>query len=458
MNVDTFFQRLNHELTAKRIRPLNPAETLLLRGIWQYQTYGQIADEVGYSPGYLTNVVAPELLHRLSNLIGQRLTKKNCRILLEEYTTSQSRPKPLAQPFVASVAANPKPAFPSGPLEIDSPFYILRPPIETQVCDEICQPGALVRIKAPREMGKTSLLLRILDHAQQQGYLTVYLNLEQLDQAICADLNRFLRSLCISITHQLQLEPKLDDYWDEEIGSKVSCTLYFRQHLLEQIKTPLVLVLDELNQIFEYPHVAKDVLPLLRSWYEESKRVPIWRNLRLIIAHSTEVYVPLKLNQSPFNVGLATQLMGFTIAQVQQLAQRYNLNGDSEELAKQLMAIVGGHPALIHTALYHLSHNDQTLSQLMASASTPTGIYHHHLQRHWVTLQQHPALLQAFHQILNASGSVDLEPNLAYPLSSMGLITYSGSEVIVSCGLYRHYFQAKLSTKSLPMVDLLGKT
>ncbi|MEW6499796.1 MAG: AAA-like domain-containing protein, partial [Cyanobacteriota bacterium] len=159
MNVDTFFESLNRELTARQSRPLNPAETLLLRGIWQYQTYSQIAEDVGYSPGYLTNVVAPELLHRLSNLIGQRLTKKNCRILLEEYAASYSNPKLQGQPqpLVASLATNPNlaftPAFPSGPIALDSPFYIARPPIESQVGDEICKPGALVRVKAPREMG-----------------------------------------------------------------------------------------------------------------------------------------------------------------------------------------------------------------------------------------------------------------------------------------------------------------
>lgn len=447
MNVDTLFESLNRELTVRRSRPLNPAETLLLRGIWQYQTYSQIADKVGYSSGYLTNVVAPELLHRLSDLVGQRLTKKNCRILLEEYAAS-SHPKPQAQshPLVASPITHQNqtftPAFPSGPIEINSPFYIPRPPIETQVCDEICKPGALVRVKAPKEMGKTSLLLRVLDHAQKQGYLTVYLNLEQMDQAICANLNRFLRSLCASTTRQLQLEPKLDDYWDDDIGSKVSCTLYLRQHLLEQTKTPLVLVFDELNQIFEYPHVAKDVLPLLRSWYEEAKRVPVWQNLRLVIAHSTEVYVPLQLNQSPFNVGLATQLVGFTLAQVQQLAQRYGLNWHDEEFAKELMMMVGRHPALIHTALYHLSRKDQTLSQLLAIAATPAGIYYHHLQRHWVILQQQPALLRAFYTLLNTRAPMYLEPSLAHQLNSMGLINQLGSEVTVSCELYRQYFQA----------------
>jgi len=451
MNVDTFFESLNCDLIAHQNRPLNSVETLLLRGIWQYQTYSQTAEEVGYSAGYLTNVVAPELLHRLSALIGQHLTKKNCRILLEDYAASKFNPKLQVQlQPSATTAINPDqtstPAFPDGAIAIDSPFYIARPPIEAQVCEEICKPGTLVRIKAPKEMGKTSLLLRVLDHAQKQGYRTVYLNLEHMDQAICADLNRFLRSLCASVTRQLQLEPKLDDYWDEDIGSKVSCTLYFRQHLLEQINAPLVLALDELNQIFEHPHVAKDVLPLLRSWYEEAKRVPVWQNLRLIIAHSTEVYVPLQLNQSPFNVGLATQLVGFTFDHVQQLAQRYGLNWSDGESAKQLMAMVGGHPALTHTALYHLSRGEQTLSQLLATAPTPTGIYHHHLQRHWAVFQQQPALFHAFHKVLSTSEPVCLESIVAHQLNSMGLINQLGSKVTVSCELYRQYFQLRTFT------------
>ncbi len=452
MDVDTFCESLNRELTARQSRPLNAVETLLLRGIWQHQTYSQIADEVGYSPGYLTNVVAPELLHRLSDLIGQRLTKKNCRLLLEAYAASQpySKRQTQLQPLVPSSVAHSHrsgaPAFPSGPIAINSPFYIPRPPIETQVCDEICQPGALVRVKAPKEMGKTSLLLRLLDHAQKQGYLTVYLNLEQMDQAICASLNRFLRSLCASITRELHLEPKLDDYWDDDIGSKVSCTLYLRQYLLEQIKTPLVLVFDELNQIFEYPHVAKDVLPLLRSWYEEAKRVPIWQNLRLVIAYSTDVYVPLQLNQSPFNVGLATQLVGFTVDQVQQLAQRYSLDWSDGESATQLIAMVGRHPALIHSALYHLRCKDQTLSQLLAIAATPAGIYYHHLQRHWVILQQQPALLRAFYTLVNSNVPMYLEPVFAHQLNSMGLINQLGSEVTVSCELYRQYFKVFTNT------------
>jgi hypothetical protein len=50
-----------------------------------------------------------------------------------------------------------------GEVPLDSPFYVERPPIERLCYETIVQPGALIRIKAPKQMGKTSLMLRILD-------------------------------------------------------------------------------------------------------------------------------------------------------------------------------------------------------------------------------------------------------------------------------------------------------
>lgn len=47
------------------------------------------------------------------------------------------------------------PPYPNGAVPLDSPFYIERHPIEAQIKEEIKKPGALVRIKAPRETGKT---------------------------------------------------------------------------------------------------------------------------------------------------------------------------------------------------------------------------------------------------------------------------------------------------------------
>ena len=333
------------------------------------------------------------------------------------------------------------PSYPSGSIPLNSPFYLEPIDLEEQVYQEINKPGALIRIKAPKEMGKTSLLIRILDYTKNDlGYQTVSLNLEQVDQSILNDFNQFLRWLCSRIARQLKLKPNLDEYWDEDFGSKLSCTSYFEDYLLESIDTPLVLALDEVNQVFEHPDIAKDFFPLLRSWYEEAKTLPIWQKLRLVVVHSTEIYVPLQLNQSPFNVGLPIQLTNFSLEEVQRLAQRYGLDWKNCQSAEQLMELVGGHPALVSLALYHLSRGELTLAQLLKTAPTASGIYAHHLQRHRVTLDAQPELASALNAVLSATEPVNIEPLLAYKLNSMGLIKQSGDQAMPSCELYRQSY------------------
>jgi AAA-like domain len=339
---------------------------------------------------------------------------------------------------------NTSPCYPNGSVPLGSPFYLERVPFEAQIDREIRKPGALVRIKAPNEMGKTSLLIRILNAAKQIDYRTVSLNLEQVDRSILSDLNQFLRWLCANAARQLQLKPNLDEYWDEDLGSKISCTAYFEDYLLAEISTPLILAIDEVNQLFEHPQVAKDFLPLLRSWYEEAKTLPIWQKLRLIVVHSTEIYVPLDLNQSPFNVGLPVQLNKFSQIEVQYLAKCYGLDWANFEESQQLMDMVRGHPSLVHTAIYHLSRGDITLPQLLETAPTATGIYKHHLQRHWVTLSEQPELAQALDLVISAAQPMSLAPIVAYKLSSLGLIERLEDKAIPGCELYRQAFKLGL--------------
>jgi hypothetical protein len=112
----------------------------------------------------------------------------------------------------------------------------------------------------------------------------------------------------------------------------VSCTTYFQAYLLEQIDSPLALALDEVDRIFQYPAIAKDFFPLLRTWHEEAKNLEMWQQLRVVVAHSTEVYIPLKINQSPFNVGLPVELLEWNQKQVQDLARCHGLDWSADQV------------------------------------------------------------------------------------------------------------------------------
>ena len=199
--------------------------------------------------------------------------------------------------------------YPEGQVPLDSLFYVERTPIESHCYQVVLKPGSLLRIKAPKLMGKTSLMTRTLHHVANQGYATVHLNLGEVELAVLADMDKFLRWFCLRVGKQLSLENRFDDYWDADLMSSTSnCTDYFEGYLLSELDRPLVLGLDEVDQIFPYNNTAADFFRMLRNWHEKGKNQEIWRQLRLVISHSTEAYIRLHTNSSPFNVGVPVQL------------------------------------------------------------------------------------------------------------------------------------------------------
>lgn len=432
-------------------RHLTDVETAILIGAWQSKTYEQIASASGYSISYLTRDIGPKLWKLLSQALGETVSKTNFQTALERHWRSSIRedeqPKSLGD--TSLVLSEDFLEFPSGPVPLNSLFYIERPPIEERAYAQVSKPGSLTRIKAARQMGKTSLMHRILTHAKQIGLRTVILSLQRADSAIFTSLDKFLRWLCANVSRQLNLEPKLDDYWDEDIGSKVSCTLYFQGYLLSEIDSPIVLALDEVNRIFEYPEISSDFLPLLRSWYEDAAELEIWQKLRLVVVHATEAYIPLDINQSPFNVGLPIKLPEFSLKQVQDLAARHGLNWVKDEKGLQnlapLLAMVGGHPYLVRIALYNLARQEMSLKQLLQTSPTVAGIYSDHLRHHLATLQEQPQLAAALKRVVMAPQSIPIEAIAAYKLESMGLVKLEGNQAIPSCELYQLYFREQLS-------------
>jgi AAA-like domain len=144
-----------------------------------------------------------------------------------------------------------------------------------------------------------------LTHGKQQGYRAVPLYFQEADGEVFASLDPCLRWFCATIAEELALPDRLDEFWQNPaLGSKRKCTNYIQQRLLSEMVSPLVLGLDEVDLVFKYPNVAQDFFALLRTWHERGKNEPGWQKLRLVIVHSKEVYIPLDMHQSPFNVGV----------------------------------------------------------------------------------------------------------------------------------------------------------
>lgn len=383
----------------------------------------------------------PQLLARILDLLAQTTFKKLLMPPTEDegiippLSTIDCLPLPVAEPEL-----------PSGQVRLASAFYIERSPYEELCYKEIGVPGALIRIKAPRQMGKTSLMARILYIAKDLGYRTVPLSFQHADAAVFTSLDRLLKWFCSRISRKLHLSERIDDRWSDYFGSKDNCTAYFEDCLLCEPERPLMLGLDEVDRVFQYPKIADDFFSLLRAWYEEAgygdSNSQLWQNLRLVVVHSTEVYVPLNVNQSPFNVGLPIELPDFNPMQVRDLAQRHGLNWCAERI-EPLMGLVGGHPYLVRLALYYIAQHQLSWEEFLATAATEAGLYGDHLRRHLWSLQNHPELAKALAKVVRSSDAVELESAIAFKLHSMGLVHLQGNLVVPRFELYRQYFSER---------------
>ncbi|MBD0337369.1 MAG: AAA-like domain-containing protein, partial [Cyanobacteria bacterium Co-bin13] len=192
--------------------------------------------------------------------------------------------------------------------------------------------------------------------------------------------------------------------------------------------------------------IASDFFGLLRAWHEDGKSREVWKKLRLVVVHSTEVYIPMNINQSPFNVGLPIELPEFSAEQMAELAQRHGLDSSADFVAP-LQEMIGGHPYLVRVALYNLARQDMSLEQLLAEAPTEAGPYGDHLRRHLWNLEQRPELAAAVKRIVASTQPVRLESVQAFQLHSMGLVNLQGNDVTPRCELYRQYFKDRLGVR-----------
>ncbi len=426
MNIEEAIELLQTLVFAQTSTYLTNLQINLLRGSWQNQTYEQIAETYCFSCAHAKTVGA-KLWEFLSQVLDTKVNKKNFQLILER------KAKELATDVATDVATDgvtdvtdgvtdgvtdegdvgdklsicplyltltdntsvtsvtksvaiysPIPELPGGQVPLDSPFYIERPPIEERCYDTILQSGAFIRIYAPRQMGKTSLMARILYQAREEGYRTVTLSFQLASSNIFSSLDRFLKWFCASVGKSLGLTNQLANYWDDVLGSNYSCTDYFENYLLAELDTPIVIALDDLDIVFHYPDIASNFFCLLRTWYEKAKYgntlSDIWKKLRLLVIHSTDVYVPSTIYQSPFNVGLSIELPEFTSKQVHDLVRCHQFDWDADQV-EQLMSLVGGYPYRVRKVLYHIWYHDVSLEQLLPKSATKQRIYGEHLRQ-----------------------------------------------------------------------------
>ena len=326
-----------------------------------------------------------------------------------------------------------------GTMDPRSAFYVTRDSdaiAETAIEGE----GVTITIKGARQIGKSSLLVRVAKAARQVGKQVVYVDLQLLRSSI-GNADLFYRLFCALVTRGLGLADRIDAHWSAWLPNPLSCSNYFSDYVLTSIDRPLLVALDEVDTIFGADY-RSDFFSMLRAWHNQRAIEPVWRQLSLALVTSTEPYFFIEnLNESPFNVGEVLNLEDFSAEQCSGLNQRYGTPLSPHEEA-QLMALLSGHPYLTQRALYLVASRRITASGLFASANDGGGPFGDHLRSLFLRLHANQELFSALHQVYRTHTCSDRQ--ILFRLRGAGLIRELNQAVMPRCRLYADFFEGKL--------------
>ncbi len=326
---------------------------------------------------------------------------------------------------------------PGGAMHPSSAFYVERYS-DTLAMEAIQRQGVTLVIKGPRQMGKSSLLVRIVDAASKVGKEAVFLDFQLLDSAVITNAETFFRQFCSWVTDILDLEDRTDEFWRFPLGNTQRCTRYFGQYLLKEVNGPFVLAMDEADRIFDTQY-RSDFFGMLRSWHNSRSINSIWKQIDIVLSLSTEPYALIdNLNQSPFNVGEVIELKEFSREQVAQLNQLHGSPLSSGE-QEQLMNLVSGQPYLIGRALDLISSGRFSFSALLDKATDDEGPFGDHLRYFLLMINNRRDLAEGLREVMRTHRCKDQK--VFFRLYGAGLIRREGNTVSLRNKLYDSYFR-----------------
>jgi GTPase SAR1 family protein len=333
---------------------------------------------------------------------------------------------------------------PIGALDSESPFYIIRPEDKNAVAEiKEAKEGVTYTIVGPRQVGKTSLLYRIIDAAVEAQMQVALLDFQQLDLSDLQDSDKFFARFCHVLAHELGIPDRLDEYWNPRLGNLQRCSDYVGNYILRTLDRPLLLAMDEVETLFDSP-VRSEFFAMLRVWHNNRamRMRPLWKRLYIVIVTSTEPHYFIEsLNQSPFNVATEVPLRDFIDTEIIELNRRYGLPLTQAQL-KRLFSVVGGHPHLIHQSLYLVARGTIAPDKLFVSAIDESHPFFDYLRNLLLRLQKNTQMAKCLREVIDTKQCEDLR--LFFRLQSAGLVKREGAKVVIRCQLYENFFREYL--------------
>jgi len=327
---------------------------------------------------------------------------------------------------------------PGGAMRLDDRFYVKRA-CDDAITGAASSVGETVVIKAPHQMGKSSLLVRYYAKCLEKGKRAVYLDFQRLSEDQFESYPIFLQAIGEELRSALNVDASI-----ETIKSSASFTSFVEKQLLAPLSSPVTFAFDEVDRLMGRSFQT-DFFSMLRNWHN-SRALPRgrWADLDLALVIATEPYLLIRsADRSPFNVTPPISIEPFSTADLDSLNLAYG--GLIESTAqKRIFELLSGHPYLTRLSFFKLANQSVPINDLIGNSSESDGPFGEHLRSCLLRLNAMPELLSAMKQVIK-TGTLSNDDHY-WRLHGAGLVKRDSKKrrVVPANLLYARFFDSLL--------------